>query len=179
MAKTRLRSLLLIVFCIYCGVANADPFSTGPVFERWGKHAQIDGVEFDEGERFSVAFDIARAAEAGEVNRRIASLARFINMHVANGVKPENIHLALVVHGAATLEMLSNQHYKAKKGADNANTPLIEALMKNQVKVIVCGQSASAHGVSASMMIPGVEVALSAMTAHAQLQQQGYTVNPF
>jgi hypothetical protein len=28
-------------------------------------------------------------------------------------------------------------------------------------------------------LLPGVEMALSAMTAHALLQQQGYTFNPF
>ena len=37
----------------------------------------------------------------------------------------------------------------------------------------------SAHGVAKADLIPGVELALSAMTAHAQLQQAGYTVNPF
>jgi hypothetical protein len=33
--------------------------------------------------------------------------------------------------------------------------------------------------VAAEQLIPGVKMALSAMTAHAQLQQQGYTLNPF
>jgi len=28
-------------------------------------------------------------------------------------------------------------------------------------------------------LLPGVEMALSAMTAHAILQQEGYTLNPF
>jgi len=29
------------------------------------------------------------------------------------------------------------------------------------------------------MLAPGVEMTLSAMTAHALLQQDGYTMNPF
>tara|TARA_Y100000588_G_scaffold170524_1_gene184375 strand:+ start:507 stop:614 length:108 start_codon:yes stop_codon:yes gene_type:complete len=33
--------------------------------------------------------------------------------------------------------------------------------------------------VKQQQLIPGVQMALSAMTAHAQLQQQGYTLNPF
>jgi hypothetical protein len=31
----------------------------------------------------------------------------------------------------------------------------------------------------ALFILPGVEMALSAMTAHALLLQQGYTLNPF
>ena len=178
MRNLRLGSFFLIVFCLVPNAAVAD-FKTGPVFDNWGRHAPVAGVAFDDTTRFSVAFDVAKAAEAGELNRRFDSLARFINMHVANGVKQENIRLALIVHGGATLELLSNAQYKAKTGADNANIALLKALMEAQVKVVVCGQSAAAHGVSAESMLPGVDVALSAMTAHAQLQQQGYTVNPF
>ena len=35
------------------------------------------------------------------------------------------------------------------------------------------------QGVANEDLLPGIEVGLSAMTAHALLQQQGYTVNPF
>ncbi|WP_414829299.1 DsrE family protein [Alteromonas sp. H39] len=178
MGKFRLGSLLLIVF-ILNGGALADTFQTGPVFESWGRHAPVPGVSLDKSARFAVVFDMAEAAHDGKVDRRIDSLARFINMHMANGVEQKNIRLALVVHGGATLEMLSNGHYKDRLGKDNANIALLSALMNQHVRVIVCGQSAAAHKVSAQMLIPGVEMALSAMTAHAQLQQQGYTVNPF
>jgi intracellular sulfur oxidation DsrE/DsrF family protein len=47
------------------------------------------------------------------------------------------------------------------------------------VKIIVCGQTAAYYGVKTDELLPGVQMALSAMTAHALLQQQGYTLNPF
>jgi intracellular sulfur oxidation DsrE/DsrF family protein len=48
------------------------------------------------------------------------------------------------------------------------------------VRIILCGQSAAGLGLDETAdLLPGVEVALSAMTAHALLQQDGYTVNPF
>lgn len=178
MLNYRLRTFALIAFFL-SGGAVAESFQSGPVFDRWGRHAPVAGVSFDENASFSVAFDVAKAAGDGKLNRQFDSLARFINMHVANGVKPENIHLALVVHGSATLDLLSDEYYKARKGTSNGNTALLNELMKAQVSVIVCGQSAAAHEVSAEMLIPGINIALSAMTAHAQLQQQGYTVNPF
>jgi intracellular sulfur oxidation DsrE/DsrF family protein len=43
----------------------------------------------------------------------------------------------------------------------------------------VCGQSAAFNDVTNEDLLPGVHMALSAMTAHAQLQQEGYTLNPF
>ncbi|MEM7267022.1 MAG: hypothetical protein AAF370_13880, partial [Pseudomonadota bacterium] len=84
---------------IVAGQASAkSDFDYGPVFNTFGKHAHVEGVSFPENQTFKVAFDVAKAASPGEVNRKFESLARFINMHVANGVKQENLSLALVVH---------------------------------------------------------------------------------
>ena len=88
---------------LVAGQASAkSDFDYGPVFDTFGKHAHVEGVSFPENQTFKVAFDVAKAASPGEVNRKFESLARFINMHVANGVKQENVSLALVVHGSAT-----------------------------------------------------------------------------
>ncbi|TMP72033.1 hypothetical protein CWB76_04920 [Pseudoalteromonas sp. S1609] len=129
--------------------------------------------------QFKVAFDVGKGAEKGVQNNHINSLARFINMHVAHGVKPENIQLALVVHGEASVDVLKNSDYKARFEKDNKTESLIKQLLANNTQVYVCGQSAMHMKVAADQLIPGVKMALSAMTAHAQLQQQGYTLNPF
>ena len=47
------------------------------------------------------------------------------------------------------------------------------------MSIQLCGQTAVARDISADDLLPGVTMALSAMTAHAQLQQAGYTLNPF
>lgn len=170
----------LILSCILvASVCSAAEFSAGPVFQDYGKKVQVKGVRFNADTQFKVAFDVAKGAEPGELNRQFDSLARFINMHVASGVPAENIELALVVHGSATLDLLADPAYQQKQGGKNANIALLNALMANHVRVIVCGQSAAAHGYANDAFLPGVEVALSAMSAHALLQQQGYTLNPF
>ena len=129
--------------------------------------------------QFKIAFDVGDGAEKGAQNNHINSLARFINMHVAHGVKPENIQLALVVHGGASVDVLANSYYKARFDKDNKTQSLIKQLLANNTQVYVCGQSATHMKVAAEQLIPGVKMALSAMTAHAQLQQKGYTLNPF
>ena len=46
-------------------------------------------------------------------------------MHIAHGVKPENIQLALVVHGGASVDVLENSFYKKRFDSDNKNQQLI------------------------------------------------------
>ena len=84
---------------------------------------------------FKIAFDVADGAKKGEQNNSINSLARFINMHVANGVPAENIHLALVVHGKAGFDLLKSRLYQEKFNSTNANSALLQDLMKNQVQI--------------------------------------------
>lgn len=169
-----------LLACLFTtpAIAAMTDFKAGPVFTEYGKHAAVAGVSIAPTETFHVAFDATKAAEPGDINRKFDTLARFINMHVANGAKLENIHLAIVVHGSATFDVLSYAAYKQIKGVDNANTPLIQGLLNKGVRFIVCGQSAAAKDISADMLEKGVEVELSAMTAHARLQKQGYTLNP-
>lgn len=160
---------------------DMSAFTTGPVFEEFGPTAPVETtMETPADAEFKVAFDTSTGADAGKLNRTLESAARFINMHVKAGVPEENIQLAVVIHGKASLDLLGAEEYaKRRDGAENANVALIAALTEHNVRVILCGQSAAAFGITNDMLAPGVEMALSAMTAHALLQQEGYTVNPF
>ncbi len=151
---------------------DLSAFSTGPVFEDFGPHAPVEGAgELPSLTTFSVAFDVTKRADAETRNRGFESAARFINMHVAGGVPADRINIAVVVHGGAVRDLVV--------GDDNGSQTMVRALLDYGVRFIVCGQSAAANGVSADELIEGVEMDLSAMTAHALLQQDGYTVNPF
>jgi intracellular sulfur oxidation DsrE/DsrF family protein len=129
--------------------------------------------------QFKIAFDVDKGAKKGKQNNAINSLARFINMHVAHGVKPENVKLALVIHGGASVDVLANSEYKKRFNVENKNQSLIKQLLANNTEVYICGQSAMHLKIKSEQLISGVKMSLSAMTAHAQLQQQGYTLNPF
>ena len=88
--------------------------------------------------------------------------------------------LAVVIHGKASLDMANAKTYGAAyDGAENGNVEIIKALTEQGVRVILCGQSAAFYGIENKDLLPNVEMALSAMTAHAVLQQEGYTLNPF
>lgn len=172
--------ICLIAFTASASVhAKMSDFKDGPLITGYGKHAPVDSKSNLKDTTFKVAFDVGKAAQPGELNRQFDSLARFINMQVAAGVPKENIHLALVVHGKASFDLLNNDTYQEAHLLDNKNIPLIQTLLANNVRVILCGQTAAAYDISLPQLISGSEIELSAMTAHALLQQQGYTVTPF
>ena len=158
-------------------------FQSGPVLEEFGAHAPVPGITaLPADTEFSVAFDVATPATEGTANRGFDSAARFLNMHVANGVPQENIRLVVVVHGKASLDLLDDAARAANPaagGSANGSAKLVAALLEEDVRFILCGQSAAAYGITPDDLIPGVEMSLSAMTAHALLQQNGFTVNPF
>lgn len=172
MLRTAFAALGLIATPLAAQQASMEAFSTGPVFEDFGPHAPVPGAEpLASLERFAIAFDVAAKADDGARNRGFESAARFINMHVAAGVPEDRIAIAVVVHGRAVRDLTP--------GADNGSAAMVRAMLDHGVRFIVCGQSAAAYGVKKEDLIEGVELNLSAMTAHAQLQQSGYTVNPF
>ncbi|MDM7956142.1 DsrE family protein [Blastomonas sp.] len=156
-------------------------FHAGTVIADFGPVATVKGHEpLPANATFSVAFDVAEAAKPGSLNRTLESAARFINMHAEAGVPRDAVRVAVVVHGPASFDLTTAAPYgKKHDGAANANLAAIAALIEAGAEIHLCGQSAAAQGIIRADLAPGVKMSLSAMTAHALLQQQGYTLNPF
>ncbi len=165
-------------------LAGPEDFTQGKTIPEFGK---ITVVKVDQQvyrhHKFKVAFDVDKQANAGELNGNLVSAARFINMHTAAGIKEKNIKLAVIVHGAATKDMTRAEYYIGSQDGDdkkpNANADLVKTLTEHGVEFFVCGQSAAYYDVKNEDLLPNVKMALSAMTAHALLQQKNYTLNPF
>ena len=114
-----------------------------------------------------------------DVNRRLESAARFLNMHARNGIDPKNIEFVIVVHGSAAKDLLKDEAYEARFDGPNPNSAMLAALHEAGVRIYLCGQTAAHRGFSAEELNPVVSVALSAMTVHVRLQSEGYTLIPF
>lgn len=161
--------------------AGETDFQAGAIITEFGKVASVDAdMVIPKRAKFKVLFDTAKGAETGKVNRTLNTAARFLNMHAEAGVPKKNMKLAVVFHGKGSFDLTQASYYGEKfEGTENANAALVQALTDNGVRIILCGQSAAYYDISNADLLPGVEMALSAMTAHALLQQQGYTLNPF
>lgn len=157
-----------------------NTFMSGPLIQNYGAHAPVEqDMPLDPTTTFKIAFDVGQQNADGGVNRSFDSLARFLNMHVANGVKPKNIKLALVIHGKAAFDTLNKAGFESRFLKANPNQALLSELMKNNVDIYVCGQTAGFLSIKRDELQKGITMSLSAMTAHALLQKEGYTLNPF
>jgi intracellular sulfur oxidation DsrE/DsrF family protein len=170
---------LILLFVAVASAADASR-SAGPVFDRFGP--VFDDVAPDylpPEDTYRVIFDVWIGPEQKDLpNRRLDTLARFMNYNARAGVDVENMHLAVVLHGTAGKALLSHAAYRDRFGVDNPDLALLEALESRGVRLLMCGQSAAARGYAREDMIPSAEVAASAYTAILGLQQEGYRLMP-
>ena len=160
-------------------LAQPSDWDTGPLIEGHGPHAPVEvTMTIPDGAMLKHAFDAVKLEE-DMTSRTLQSAARFTNMHAAAGLEPEQIRPAVVIHGRAVFAVVSPTRFAEQyEDMDNPNIDLVEKLLAGGTRIIVCGQSAAAQDIETADLLPGVEMALSAMTAHALLQQEGYTLNP-
>ena len=167
---------LLIAVLLAAPAAATD----GPVFKGFGTHTPVEhNVATPKGMVLRHVYDVTKAAP-GKLNPGFETAARFINSHVANGVAERDVAVAVVVHGPAIAELTKHEVYAARNpGTTNASEAMVKEMLAKGVRFLVCGQAANAMGVKKADLLPGVELAISASSAHAILQAQGYTLNPF
>ena len=84
------------------------------------------------------------------------------------------------MHGSASIDVTGQEFFSSRnEGRENANAVAVETLLKNNVEFYLCGQSAAYSDIGKNDLLPGVKLALSAMTTHAMLAQDGFSLNPF
>lgn len=155
--------------------AGPDAFHAGALIPAYGPIAAVpDATPLPPDSTFKLAIDVVEGGEDGEINGKFETAASFLNLMHANGIPPEQVEIALVVHGPAHRDLLRDAAY----GGDNPNAELLAALQKHKVSVYYCGQSAVYRDVTADDLLPGVEITLSATTTHVQLQQRGFALRP-
>jgi len=175
MQRTIMQFCALLLFLPFHSFA-AEPV-TGPVIESYGPVFSVpkDSFNLVPDRHYKILMDIGKGPDdPSNLNRYIESAARFLNMNARNGIKPKNIKLAFVLHGSGTHAALNDKAYSEHFLAPNPNKELIKALTKAGVDVYVCGQSAAYNGYGAEELLPEVNMAVSAMTVHVRLQQEGY-----
>ncbi|WP_067034560.1 DsrE family protein [Allomuricauda sp. CP2A] len=167
-----------ILFCaLFSLFAVSQEKKAGPIIENYGEVFVVENPDYktNVNEEFKVVFDVATGPDSHEeINKSIETAARFLNMHAQNGVPASQLKAALIIHGTATTNIVTNEAHKKRFGVDNPNANMLQSLMDAGVEVILCGQSSKSRHVPKEDLIPGEKIALSAMTALIQLQNDGY-----
>ena len=115
---------------------------------------------------------------AAGTNSHLEAAARAVNLYALAGVAPENVKVAVVVHGKATPLVLSAAAYQRRFGKPSPDAALVAALHEAGVAIYVCGQSLVHSGHAVADVHEDVTVALSAMTKLVELQAAGYGLIP-
>ncbi|WKE64022.1 DsrE family protein [Gallaecimonas kandeliae] len=158
-------------------IALAAATTMGPIIKDYGpvftvKHA----APLPAGVHLKAVFDIIEAPAPGELDRRLESVARYLNMHAQVGLKPKDMELAVVLHGPATRHALSDAAHEKRFKEKDGSAALLDELAKAGVKIYVCGQAYAAHDYGDEELRGDVTKALSALTELTILQQQGYSL---
>ena len=173
--------LVLILVSAGAGRAGAEPLP-GPVIADYGPvyYVPEEPLELAPDRVLRAVFDIAAAPDAaGERNHRLETVARHLNLHARAGVGPDRLETAVVLHGRAARVALDEEVFLERYGEPNPEADLIRRLQQAGVRFVVCGQSAAAFGFRPDELAPGVELALSALTALVMLQDQGFALIPW
>lgn len=175
MQRTITQFCLFLLFVSF--QASASEPVTGPVVENYGPVYAVaeDSFNLDSKRKYKILMDIGKGPDDPSVlNRNVESAARLLNMHARNGIKPENLELAIVLHGSGIHSALKDEAYDEKFLVSNPSKDLVKSLSKAGVHIYVCGQSAAFNGYSEEDLLPEIKMAVSAMTVHVRLQQEGY-----
>lgn len=156
--------------------------ASGPVIQSTGMSIKVDNPTFvvPEGHIFKAVFVINAGGDSAQINAQLTTIARFYNIHVRHGYPEERVKAAAVVHGGGWPALLTDSAFGARYGGrTNPSRKLVEELLQHGAQIVLCGQTAGGRGIRREELIPGVKVAISAMTAFNVLQSQGYVYNPW
>lgn len=126
-----------------------------------------------------VVFDVTADAKPSDVNKGLDRAARLLNLYGVAGLKAQDVKLTIVLHGEATKSVLNDRAYKTRfQVEENPNLPLIRALRKAGVEVLVCGQALNYKGIADGEVADGVPLAAAALTVVVNKQTDGYSYLP-
>ncbi len=175
-------TLCLTLFFTTIIYSQVNKTIKGPVIKDFGQVYKIKNPDLllNKDKKYKVIFDVYSDGEnIKEINASINTIARFLNMHAQNNIKPENLNIVLILHGAATKNVLSEKAFKREFNISNPNIDLIKALKKENVQIYVCGQSFAYKGYKKNDLSKDVKLSLSALTALVKFQSEGYQLITF
>lgn len=153
---------------------------SGPVINSTGFSIKVDTPTFavPADHVFKAVWEINQG-DTASVNQQLTTIARFLNVHARHDIPAERVRVAAVVHGGGWMALLSDSAHTARYGKPNPSRTLVQELLASGGQLVLCGQTAGSRGIRREELLPGVQVAISAMTAFNVLQSQGYQFNPW
>lgn len=158
---------------------TGDKKEASPVIPGHGAVIRLPDAAHQPRAGTKIVVDITRGSEPDELNSAFEKVAKYLNIFAAAGNEPAEVKLAVVLHGGATLAALHDEAYEAEFGlAKNPNLPLLRQLHLAGAELYVCGQSLHSEGKAEGDVAICTQIAVSALTANVNLQNEGYAYIP-
>jgi hypothetical protein len=101
---------LFLLFLTAIGFAQEKKW-VNPIIKNYGRILELDRVDVapDPNMEYKILIELIHDMDAPSVaNFSATNIARLINLHAVGGVKPENLHVAVVIHAKATNSVVNN-----------------------------------------------------------------------
>lgn len=167
-----------LLICVQTGFSAPIPLpKSGPVIEGFGAAYTVPELDLkiNKDKTYKLVLDVKDTPQDPDrINPMINTAARYLNMHAQVGVPLTNIKVAIVLHGMASKDSLTDNAYQDRFNTANPNLDLLKALKQAGAEIYLCGQSAIHSGYGRTDLDSSVSLALSALTALVMLQSDGY-----
>jgi intracellular sulfur oxidation DsrE/DsrF family protein len=159
-----------------------------PVIAKFGGvHPRTDvDMQPDPAAVYKVFVDVvSHSKDPTRMDSALQRLARLVNLMGYAKVPPRNVHIVALLDERAGMAALTDKAYarmagrfdpkQAKNVTGNPNLPIIHALKKAGVKLMICSQAMAGLGLKDSDIDPSVTITLSGLTDPVIYGHRGYT----
>lgn len=174
--------LFSLVYFALLPLALIAQTKINPIIKSYGAvyHLPDAAHKPDPALNYKILVELTENAEKPDsLNEYLEAVATLINLHAAEGVPKENIHVVVVLRKMATYAVIGDEMYKEKFKVDNPNHQLIKELDEAGVDFYVCGQTMMKRHIDKSKLVPQAKIASSGLTAITTFQLQGYALVKF
>jgi len=133
-------------------------------------------------ENIRVVYDVSHNTMDAGIGKALYYARGLLEAYKDMGISEKELHISVVVHGAAAYWLLNSDAYQLHVGdifAFNPNEHVVEGLLSHGVSVEICHVTMKSKGWSADDILPGVKIVHDGYTRIIDLQQQGYSYIAF
>ena len=158
---------------------SANDAETPPRIAEYGKVTPFPEASEQPRNGSKIVVDLTAGGPPDQLNKGLEKVARYVNIYSQAGKRPAHAKICVVLHGDATGLTLNDTAYAAAfETKTNPNLPLLRTLHQAGVEFLVCGQALTHKGHPPEQTADEVQVAVSALTALVNRQQDGYAYIP-
>lgn len=154
---------------------NIPVYAAGAEVSPPTAHQRVIGISRHENIR--VVYDVEdNVIEAG-IGKALYYVRGLLQAYRALGVKSDQIHVSVVVHGAAAYWLLKTGAYQKAVGdpfAFNPNEGIVQDLVGHGVSIELCRATMKAKGWTQPDVLPGVRIVHDGYTRIIDLENRGY-----